>query len=173
MKLQFGMGLLKENIKRKLEYKGATTKEEKKKLLEDSFDEWNAYLLLQGVDRSKYGMLMIGFVNQFLLGNNQYPKTVILAIDALSNHKYNQKYWENKKKSCNNNNKGHNAGRQGSNDNNDDGMSRARFAQGQQGQKKVCYCCGREAFEPRLSKERDNSKRTMVFQCCNASSTRQ
>ena len=133
VKLQFRMGILRENIKCKPEYtaaKAKKSKEEKKKLLDDGFDEWNAYLLLQGADKLKYGTLMMGFVNQFSLGNNQYPKSVTLAIDALSNHKFDQKYWDNKKKNQSTN-KNRNGGRQGRNEN-DEGTNTASFAQGQQ-----------------------------------------
>jgi hypothetical protein len=34
-----------------------------------------------------------GFVFQFSLGNDQYPKTLTTATDVLSNHKIDQKYY--------------------------------------------------------------------------------
>ena len=129
VKSQFGTGILRESIKCTSEYAAAKTKKEKKELLEDGFDEWNAYLLLQGADKSKYRSLMTGFVNQFSLGNNQYPKMVTAAVDALSNHKFDQKYWDNKKKNCSTN-RNHNQGRQGSNEN-EEGTNMTSFTQGQ------------------------------------------
>ena len=66
VKSQFGISLLREHIRRKPEYvaaKASFSKAEKKKLRDDGFDEWNAYLLLQGADKSKYGSLMMGCVN--------------------------------------------------------------------------------------------------------------
>ena len=55
---------------------------------EEAYDAWMAYLLLRGSDQNKYGMLMKGFVSQYSLGNDQYPKTIQTATDVLSNHKF-------------------------------------------------------------------------------------
>jgi hypothetical protein len=55
-----------------------------------------AYLLLRGSDQNKYGTLMKGFVSQYSLGNDQYPKTIQTATDVLSNHKFDATYSENK-----------------------------------------------------------------------------
>src|SRR5210317_1862978 len=57
-----------------------------------------AYLLMRGVDQAKYGSLMKNLCKQFSLGNDQYPKTLVTATDVLSNHRLDQKYYDNKKK---------------------------------------------------------------------------
>ena len=64
-----------------------------------------AYLLICGSDQSKYGSITKGFVSQYSLGNDQYPKTIQMATNVLSNHKIDAKYYENQKrnKECNTN----------------------------------------------------------------------
>ena len=57
-----------------------------------------AFLLLRGSDQNKYGSMIKGLAQQFSLGNDQYPKTIIAATDVLSTHKIDQKYFDNQKK---------------------------------------------------------------------------
>ena len=72
---------------------------------EEMFSAWMAYLLICGSDQSKYGLITKGFVSQYSLGNDQYPKTIQMATDVLSNHKIDAKYYENQKQNneCNTN----------------------------------------------------------------------
>ena len=51
------------------------------------------------------------------------------AVDALNNHKFDQKYWDNKKKN-HKTNRNRNQGRQGGNDGNEEGTNTTSFAQG-------------------------------------------
>ena len=62
VKSQFGTALIDENIKRMPEYTSVKSTEQQK-MLDDGFEEWSAYLLLNRVDMSKYGLLAKGFVN--------------------------------------------------------------------------------------------------------------
>ena len=55
-------------------------------------------LILEGADKTKYGTVVKTLYTQHSLGNNQYPKTLKKAIEALSNHKFDQKYYEGLKK---------------------------------------------------------------------------
>ena len=61
--------------------------------------QFMAYLLIRGSDQTRYGSLLKGFVSQFSLGNDQYPKTIMTATDVLSNHKIDPSYYDNQKKS--------------------------------------------------------------------------
>ena len=52
-------------------------------------EAWNhtlAYIFLEGVDKTKYSTVVKTLYTQHSLGNNQYPKTLEKAIEALSNH---------------------------------------------------------------------------------------
>ena len=60
---------------------------------ESAWEQWTSYFFLNGSDYSKYGSLLCGFQQQFSLGNNQYPKTIVAATDALSSHKFDAKYY--------------------------------------------------------------------------------
>ena len=56
-----------------------------------------AFLLIKGSEKSKYDTLIKGFVSQFSLGNGQFPNTVTISTDVLSNHKLDPKFYENKR----------------------------------------------------------------------------
>ena len=77
-------GFLVENTD---DYKKATSDAERKRLREEEFDKYMAYLLLKGSDQSKYNSLYRGLTSQYALGNNQYPKDIQAATDILSSHK--------------------------------------------------------------------------------------
>jgi hypothetical protein len=91
-------------VEQSAEYKALDEKDTKTpaaqlKLKKDAYEAWMAYLLIKGSDQSKYGSLTKGFVSQFSLGNDQYPKTIQMATDVLSNHRLDPKFFENQKKS--------------------------------------------------------------------------
>ena len=97
-KTHLGPEFLHSFIKTTSEYQTAADEKEKTKLLGDSFAQWSAYLLLRGADSNKYGSLMKGFVSQYSLGHDQYPRDTTTATDALSNHSFDPKYHQQKKK---------------------------------------------------------------------------
>ena len=99
-------------------------------LLDNSYEHLGAYVLLHGADRAKYGNLMKGFVNQFLLKNKQYPKTLSDAVDALSNHPFDQGYYDRKKK------RKEEAKKRGQKD------KEEKETSFKQAGTKFCYCCG-------------------------------
>ncbi|MEN9849167.1 MAG: hypothetical protein RL368_1907, partial [Pseudomonadota bacterium] len=58
---------------------------------EEAFENLLAVIILENADKSKYSALKNGLENQYSLSNNQYPKTCVDMINALSNHKVNDK----------------------------------------------------------------------------------
>ena len=95
-----------------------------------AFESWSAYLTLRGADQSKYDSLTSTFATQFSLGNNQCPTTIVGATDALSNHKFDPKFAENKKKQREQ--------QQRRQQNSTDETPVSSFAQ----RTTYCYCCG-------------------------------
>ena len=80
-------------------YKDAsTTTTEKTEMLNDSFEELSAYMILRGCDKAKYKSLVKGFVNQFSLKNDQYPKTMQDMSDALSKHTFDEEFHKRNKR---------------------------------------------------------------------------
>ena len=72
-------------------------------MIQDSFEELCAYIVLKGCDKAKYKSLVKGFVNQFSLKNDQYSQTVQDMTDALSKHPFDDDYHKqqrNKAKQC-------------------------------------------------------------------------
>jgi hypothetical protein len=53
-----------------------------------AFEQFLAYTYMEGADKSKYGSLLSGLQTQYLLGNDQYPRTVSDANSVLSNHRF-------------------------------------------------------------------------------------
>jgi len=153
VKSQLGEGITKmmhSSIEKTKKYLVAKTSE-KKTMLEESFEEWNAYLLVQGADKKKYGSLTAGFVTQFSLGNDQYPKNVNLAVDALSNHRFDQKYIEHKKKKQDQQRKQHQDKQRKNKSNDDESVSASSFAQRKEPR---CFCCGEKGHvSPKCNKK--------------------
>src|SRR5210317_308397 len=90
-----------------------------------------AFLLMRGADQAKYGSLMKNLCEQFSLDNDQYPKTLVMATDVLSNHKLDQKYYDNKKKIVE---------KKKNNKSKEDDKLETSFQQ-----KLIkCYCCGED-----------------------------
>jgi hypothetical protein len=81
-----GTKILDKFTKKLDEYKEATDAAAKKAVKEASFEKWMAYLLIEQSDHNKYGSLIKGFVSQYLLGNDQYPKAIAAATDVLLQH---------------------------------------------------------------------------------------
>ena len=100
---------------------------------DDALDKWISYLFLNGSDSAKYGTLIKSFQSQFSLGNNQYPKDLTAATDALSNHRYDQQFYNNRDKRRRQNQQNQ---QQTANDNNNN--EETSFAQCEQ----CCYVCG-------------------------------
>jgi hypothetical protein len=66
----------------------------KQRMLKDQAQKkWIFHLLMNGSDQAKYGSLIKGFISQFYLGNDQYPKTLQTAHEVLSNHKIDQRFY--------------------------------------------------------------------------------
>jgi hypothetical protein len=79
-------------------YRSLTNAKDQTEMKEAAFEAWMAYVLIAKSDQAKYGTLNKGFVSQFSLGNDQYPKTIQTAVDVLSNHRLDPKYYENREK---------------------------------------------------------------------------
>ena len=59
-------------------------------------------IFMNNGDQCKYGELMKDLKQQHLLGNDQYPKNMNAAIDALNSHKWDQVYINHQKINKNN-----------------------------------------------------------------------
>ena len=119
-----------------------------------AYKRFTTFLYLENADRTKYGTLLSGLATQYSLGQDQYPQTVEKATNMLSNHKFDQVYYDNKKKrsqgSNNNNGQQHQADRQRHNEGNDTPLS---FAQ----MENRCYCCGSPGHKSSKCPKKDST----------------
>jgi hypothetical protein len=75
VKSQMGNQLLTEFIEEHLPTYTTADAAEQVLMKTNAYPKWMAYyLLIRGSDQTKYGSLTKGFVSQYSLGNNQYPK---------------------------------------------------------------------------------------------------
>jgi hypothetical protein len=71
---------------------------EQAKLKKTIFDAFAGLLLVENCDQNKYGSLIEKMSSDFSLERDVYPRTKEKALDVLSNHKLDKKYFEEKRK---------------------------------------------------------------------------
>ncbi|MGC9293612.1 MAG: C2HC-type zinc finger protein, partial [Acidobacteriaceae bacterium] len=145
-----GTDLLNQFAEYQEEFKGLTTDTEKKKFKDELFEAWMAYLVIRGSDQSKYGSLTANFVQQYSLGNDQYPRTIEMATDVLSQHRFDSKFYENQKK--------HHAYKQNEKAV-EDGVGATSFAQKDKKKDLVCFICGKPGHRSPQCPDKDNIPR--------------
>jgi hypothetical protein len=141
VKSQIGTDLLHEHVKQTEKYTKTVLMTERTQLLQDSFEELSAYIVLKGCDKAKYKSLVRGFINQYSLKNDQYPKTVQDMTDALSKHSFDDEYYKRqKRKSERKKSERREKGKEDDGDDKDDELS---FAQAVKNKQYACYKCGK------------------------------
>ena len=128
VKSQLGTKILDEFTEHQAEFRETTSEDEKTEMKKEAFEKWMAYLIIRGSDQAKYGSLVKGFVSQYSLGNDQYPKTITTAIDVLSNHRLGGTNYEKRNRE------------RAVQEKEEEKPVETSFAQ----RKILCYCCGAE-----------------------------
>ena len=59
------------------------------KISKEAREQFMSYLYLVNGDQEKYGSITRNLNQQYSLGNDQYPKTLVEMNNVLSNHIYN------------------------------------------------------------------------------------
>jgi len=93
-----GTSLLDDWVTKQPEWATADTEEKKTELKAKAWKQLTAYLLLKNADSDRYESLMRHFRNQYALGNDQYPKTVQAAHEAMFANKADPNYYEKLKR---------------------------------------------------------------------------
>jgi hypothetical protein len=110
---------------------------EKKQLFEqlrdEQFETWIALTFISNSDHDKYGSFKRKLDEQFSLGTDQFPRTLSATIDALSNHRFDQAYFDKMKKKRDKEER--------KRDQNNDEYERGNTFN-QQKKDLICYCCG-------------------------------
>jgi hypothetical protein len=79
------------------------TQEDYAVLASTAFEQYSSYLFIEQSNKKKYGSILNGLSTQYLLGNDQYPKTMDEAINVLSNHKFDTSYNQSQRMTSNRN----------------------------------------------------------------------
>jgi hypothetical protein len=132
MAQNMGKDFLKEFVKNTKQYADKTNTDKQDKMLKGLYARSTAYMLVKNSNQGKYGLLMTSLTTQFSMGTSQYPKDVMVAVDILTNHRFN------KKEPKNNNQRNKNR-----NDDNTASTIATQSSFNQEALKKAtCYCCG-------------------------------
>jgi hypothetical protein len=94
MKSHVGTNILDKFVENTLEYRDESNATLKQDMKDGAFDRWMTYLLIHNSNLAKYGSLSNGLVSQLSMQNNQYLKTCTTATDILSNHRFNNKKFD-------------------------------------------------------------------------------
>ena len=145
---QLGKRFLDHFVEQLEEYRLETDTAKQDALKKGAFERWLAYLIMKGADWTKYGSILKNMVTQYSLGNDQYPKTLEVAVDVLTEHRFDAKYNElrkaNKKKEREE----------------IDSKKEASFAQKEKKNKEmVCHCCGKTGHIAPKCNKRDEIPR--------------
>ena len=113
-----------------------------------------AYIYFDNADENKYESILKNLNQQFLLGNNQYPKTITEANSVLNNHIFDNIYIKNR-----NNHKVNNIKKKETNNNNNEEPLSPTFTQ-IEGR---CYCCGKSGHKSPQCKFKDTKPKSKWF----------
>ena len=97
-KSYIGKGQFDYFVEQSKPYQQATDDQAKQKLTQETHDAFIAWHFMQAAHYKQYGILLTNFATQYSLGNNQYPRTFNAALDVLSNHKLDAKYYKQRKR---------------------------------------------------------------------------
>ena len=122
------------------------------KCQKEAYEQLTAYLYLENADRNKYGSLYTSLSSQYSLSNNQYPKTIISATNVLSNHRFDQAYFDAKQKKSKQ--KGPPNPNPNPSDTPNDIVTEMTFAQ----MEGSCYCCGKPGHKSNKCKFKNKPK---------------
>ena len=69
-----------------------------------TFEQWFTYLVLCNSDKGKFGSMLKGMQSQYLMKNDQYPRTTIEVADVLTKHPWDngRKHWSRCQNNYNN-----------------------------------------------------------------------
>ena len=129
-----GTRLFETWVKRSKKYQKEIDNSEKQKMIDNSFDQACAYRFIDGADKDKCGSFVQQLRPQYGLRNDQCPKKLAQALDALSTHQWDAAYKEKQKqKKANQKPNGNNK-----NNNNSNKPNGNNFAQ-KKGNKLICF----------------------------------
>ena len=111
---------------------------------EKAFKRWLAYLYINNCDRSKYGSLVTKLQEDYSLKKDEYPETLLDAVDVLSNKKFDKQYYDNKRKT-----------RERSRGQEQDKTPELSFMQKNDIK---CYCCGKTGHKSPQCKNKAKPK---------------
>ena len=73
-------------------------------MLEQSYQLWQSYLLVQNGEKEQFGDLLDHLQKQFALGTDQFPKNVMKAADVMGAHEAQKGREKNKRQKSENTN---------------------------------------------------------------------
>jgi hypothetical protein len=116
-------------------------------------------LYLENTDQAKYGSIVKGLGDQYSLNHDQHPNSILHATSVQSNHKFDPKFYEPKKKLQECDKKKKEEKRSNADDEvPGDTLREINFAQ----LEGACYCCSKKGHKGPKCPEKDQPKRDWV-----------
>jgi hypothetical protein len=94
---QIGKRFLDNFVEHLEEYRLESDQGKQNDLKKAAFNRWMAYLVMNGADQTKYGSILKQMVAQFSMGVDRYPKTLEVAVDVLTEHRFDAEFCELRK----------------------------------------------------------------------------
>ena len=101
------------------------------------YNRFLSYIFLEQADQSKYGSLCTGLSTQHSLQNNQYPTTMSQATSVLSSHRFDQAYFQKKRRNRDRN-------KDNNSSSNDEGTNPSDMPMSFAQIEGRCYACGKK-----------------------------
>ena len=108
---------------------------------------WIAYIFMITSDQGKYGKLINGNSTQYAMGINQFPRSVGLALDVLTQFKYNSSKFGNKKSWKDSEKK------------KDEVKIKQESSFAQSSKDAICFCCGKKGHISTYCRELKTKKK--------------
>ena len=132
-------------------------------------------LFMKNADQRKCGGSMSNLKEQFGSGHDQCPKNEEGALDALTNHEWDEAHSEHRKNQHEQKKEGHNSKQKEESEEENNLSQRSVGISFAQKGKKACFCCGKEGHLSTVCSEQNtgDKKDWCVHEAVNAHQNRQ
>ena len=125
--------------------------EEQLELKSKAFNQFMALIAFKGADQNKYGSVTRKFATDYTLDDDRYPRTLEKLSDTLTSHKWDDTYFEKKKRAQEQSQRAKQGGTE---------EKVTSFAQHGKKSKRFCYVCGKDDHTSPICADKDKIPRS-------------
>ena len=124
---------------------------EQLEMKDKAFNQFMALIAFKGADQNKYGPVTRKFATDYTLDDDKYPRTLEKLSDTLSSHKWDDTYFEKKKRAQEQSQRDKQGGTE---------EKVTSFAQHGKKTKRFCYVCGKDNHTSPICADKDKIPRS-------------